>query len=255
MIKDVIESIASATRKLFSNWGALLISFVLYVALIGVLYLFFTTREATTLQVVISALVLPFAAIVLFFTLQALCVSYVRIGVGALYLLKRALKDCWSLCLVVLPLILLAYFTAKIPSETDVKLMTPAMAARPTLAVVLAWARGLLLYAVFPLIAIHLWIIAAREGIVATIKGAMRHILHALSPKSILIYLLMVAVSGIIAYFLLFTKTPVQSEWGDLWAFGVRLALALIAIFLGWMITLGAMAEMTARHAMGELES
>ncbi|MGH9845545.1 MAG: hypothetical protein ACREEM_43090, partial [Blastocatellia bacterium] len=200
MIKDVIEPITSAARKLFTNRGALLISFALYAALVGALYLFFTTREATKFQVVLSLVVLPLAAIVLFFTWQAMGVSYVRVGVGAGYLLKRALKDCWALFLVGLPLFILAYFTSLIPAQTDDRLLTGTMAAHPTLAVVLAWVRALLLYVAFPVMAIHLWITAAREGIAATFRGAFRQIIRALSPKSLLIYLLVVAVFGAIAY-------------------------------------------------------
>ena len=104
MFKDVIEAIGSAARKLFSNWGALLISLLLYAELLGVLYLFITTSEATTLQVVLTVPVLPLASATLFFSLQAMGISYVRIGVGALYLLKRALKDCWRLLLVTIPI-------------------------------------------------------------------------------------------------------------------------------------------------------
>jgi hypothetical protein len=70
----------------------------------------------------------------------------------------------------------------------------------------------------------------------------------------VLIYLLVVTVFGAIAYFLFFTRTPAKNEWMDLWFVGARVSLALTAIFLGWMITLGAIAELTARRAMGELE-
>jgi hypothetical protein len=255
MIQDVIQSITSAMRKLFANWGALLISFALYAALVGILTLYFSTiREATTMEVLLSFAVLPLAAIVLFFTWQAMGVSYVRVGVGAGYLLKRALRDCWALILVGLPLFALAYLTAMIPSETDPKWMGETMGEHPTLAVALTWVRSLLLYVVWPLIAIHFWIAAAREGIGATLRSALGQVSRALSPRPVLIYLLVVTVFGAIAYFLFFTRTPAKNEWMDLWFVGARVSLALTAIFLGWMITLGAMAELTARRAMGELE-
>ena len=58
---------------------------------------FFTIREATATQVALN-LVLPIAAVALFFLIQAMGLSYTRIGVGAAYLLKRSLGDCWRIC-------------------------------------------------------------------------------------------------------------------------------------------------------------
>src|SRR5690348_16390141 len=108
MFKDILEAITSAARKLFSNFGTTLIALLLYALLLVVLYIFFTTGVGTVVHVLLSLVVLPLAAVVLFFVLQALAVSYVRIGVGPGYLLRRALQDCWKLLLVSLPLIVTA---------------------------------------------------------------------------------------------------------------------------------------------------
>jgi len=251
MIKDVIESIITAARKLFMNWGALLISFVLYVALGNVLYLFFTTREARQFQVVLSLAILPLAAVALFFTWQAMGVSYVRIGVGAGYLLKRALRDSWRLLLISLPLIAIGAAIHYFIPHQDPEWM-PHRIEKFVSVVSVLW--YLLFCLILPLTAIHFWIAAAREGLTSAIKGVGRNFLRALSPRSVLIYVLVVAIFGAIAWFLFFIRTPVQSEWGELSLFGARLSLALVAIFLGWMITLGAMAEMTARRALNEME-
>ncbi|MDX2031822.1 MAG: hypothetical protein SF339_14200 [Blastocatellia bacterium] len=254
MFKDVIQAIGGAARKLFSNWGALLISFALYAALIGVLYLFFTTREATMTQVVLSVAILPLAAILLFFSLQGMGISYVRIGVGALYQFKRALRDSWLLLVISLPLLALCWAFVHYVGDPDPKLMNPWIESRAWLRETV-WALWYpLLYVIFPLIAIHWWIAAAREGLGGALKGTARNIGRALSPRSVLIYLLNIAVFGAGAYFLFFTKIHLKSEWGELWLFGARFALGLVLVFLGWMLTLGAMAEMTARRAIGELE-
>ena len=254
MFKDVIEAIGSAARKLFSNWGALLISLLLYAALLGVLYLFITTSEATTLQVVLTVPVLPLASATLFFSLQAMGISYVRIGVGALYLLKRALKDCWRLLLVTIPLGVAAWLFVHYVGDPDPKWMNPWFETRAWLHRPVGVFWYLLLYLILPLVAIHWWIAAMREGLVGALKGSLRHVGRALAPRSLLLYLLIVAVFGAAAWFLFFTKFHVKSEWGDLWLFGTRFALGLLMIFFGWMLTLGAMAEMTARRAIGELE-
>jgi hypothetical protein len=266
MIKDVIESILTAARKIFTNWGALLISFLLYAALHGVLYILITTREATLLQILLT-FILPLIALLLFFTLQALGLSYIRIGVGPGYLLKRALKDCWKLLLMSLPLILLAWLIVYSIGKAENHLLnqmtgltqTPGFDLRVTISgdwrlTALNWARVFLLYFVLPLIAIHLWITTLHEGMGAAIKSIGRSVARAFSPRSMLIYLVVVAFFGAIAYFLFFTKTPVENQWAELWLFGARLAMALVSVFLGWLLTLGSLAELTARGALSEIE-
>jgi hypothetical protein len=257
MIKDVIESIAAAARKIFTNWGALLISFLLYAALHSVLYLLITTREATLLQILLT-LTLPVIAILLFFTLQALALSYIRIGVGPGYLLKRAMKDCWKLLLMSLPLILLAWLIIYSIGKAESHLLNQIAGATQQSGkwkfTALNWTQVFLLYFVLPLTAIHLWITTLHEGVGAAIKSIGRSVARAFSPRSMLIYLVVVAVFGAITYLLFFIKTPVENQWAELWLFGARLAMAMVFVFLGWLLTLGSLAELTARGAMSELE-
>jgi hypothetical protein len=51
----------------------------------------------------------------------------------------------------------------------------------------------------------------------------------------------------------LFKKVTFKNEWTELWAVGIKTALALLMAFVGWLLTLGSMAELTARRAMREL--
>jgi hypothetical protein len=60
------------------------------------------------------------------------------------------------------------------------------------------------------------------------------------------------AVFGAIVYLLLFKTISFKSEWTELWAVGIKTALALLLMFIGWLLTLGSMAEMTARREMLE---
>jgi hypothetical protein len=113
----------------------------------------------------------------------------------------------------------------------------------------------LLLYVLLPLIAIHLWIATAREGLAAAFKGFKRVVTRALAPRSLLIYAVICAVFGAIVYLLLFKTIAFKSEWTELWAVGIKTALALTLTFIGWLLTLGSMAELTARQAMKELEA
>jgi hypothetical protein len=253
MIKDVIEAIASAARKLFTNWGALLISLALYAALIASLYFFFTLREATKIEVALN-LAATMAAIFFFFTLQAMGLSYVRIGVGPLYLLRRALKDGWRLLLVSLPLILLAWLVIFLFGYAERKFVTGAENPRRWVEIALSWGRIVWLYFVLPMVAIHCWLAAERESLSSAFKGIFSSFGRAFTPRSVLIYVPVIAVFSAIVYFLFFTRTQAKSEWMELWLFGARLVAALVFVFWGWFLTLGAMAEMTARRAMGEVK-
>src|SRR5262245_4289026 len=102
MVKDIFHSIAAAAQRLFANWAALLISLLMYLALLGASYLFFTVRESSATQVALT-LILPIAVVALFFLIQAMGLSYMRIGVGALYLLKRSFGDGSRILLASLP--------------------------------------------------------------------------------------------------------------------------------------------------------
>jgi hypothetical protein len=256
MIKDIFHSIAAAAQRLFANWAALLISLLLYAALLGALYLFFTIREATPSQVALN-LILPIVAVALFFLIQAMGLSYTRIGVGAGYLLKRSLKDCWKILLASLPLILLAWLIVYLFGKADQTYFTESLTAgskaRAWGAIALHAIQIFLLHVLLPLIAIHLWIATVREGVAAAFKGFGHSVARALAPRSLLIYLLICAVFGGIVYFLLSQQATFKGAWTQLWAVGIKTALTLLMAFIGWLLTLGSIAEMTARRAMKEM--
>ncbi|MBI1760020.1 MAG: hypothetical protein HYR56_01155 [Acidobacteria bacterium] len=252
MLKDIFASITSAARKLFTNFGATLIALLLYALLLLVLYIFFTTGVGTVTHVLLSLVVLPLAAVVLFFVLQALAVSYVRIGVGPGYLLRRALQDCWKLLLVSLPLLLVAgllsfgfgWLAGKLSYEQS----------RAWQGTLLSWSRFVVLYLALPLMAIHLWLAAAREGAGNAYRGFFRHLGRAFAPRAVAIYALLFAVFGVAVYFLLFTRTQFGGAWVEMGLLGGRLALALLLVFVGWWMTVGALAEVTALSIKTEME-
>ncbi|MBP6822900.1 MAG: hypothetical protein KA368_15225 [Acidobacteria bacterium] len=255
MIKDVFTSIGAAAQKLFTNFGAVLIAFLCYAALLLAAYLFVAVvGQATQLQVVLSLVILPLAALISFFLLQVIGLSYVRIGVGAGYLLKRALKDFWKLLIVSLPLIVVAVALWWLFGYLDKKFVADVEKPKRWLEMSLMVGRWLLLYLALPLLAIHCWMAAIRQGLGAAFKGVGRSIAAAFSPRSVLIYVVVLAVCGALAWFSAFTETHVSSKWGEVWLAGSRFAFSLLMIFVGWLLTLGAMAEMTTRRAMSEVE-
>ena len=258
MVKDVVHSIAAAAQRLFANWAALLISLSMYAALLGAIYLFFNIREATATQVTLN-LILPVAAVALFFMIQAMGLSYVRIGVGAAYLLKRSLEDCWRILLASLPLILIAWLIVYLFGKADQAFFIESGGAGSKSMV---WGWGaiaahalqiLLLHVLLPLITIHLWIATVRGGLAAAFKGFILVVTRALAPRSLLTYAAICAVFGATVYFLLFQKATFTGPWTQLWAVGLKTALALALTFIGWLLTLGSMAELTARREMLEV--
>jgi hypothetical protein len=249
MIKDIFHSIAAAAQRLFANWAALLISLFMYLALLGAGYLFFNIREATAPQVALT-LILPIVVVALFFLIQAMGLSYVRIGVGALYLLKRSFGDGSRILLASLPLILIGCLIAYFFDMADQSFFK----GQGWGSVALHAIQILLLHVILPLIAIHLWIVTVRAGLAAAFKGFIRVVASALAPRSLLIYAVICAVFGAPVYLLLSLVAPFTGPWVQLWAVGIKTALAFVLGFIGWLLTLGSMAELTARQTMKELE-
>jgi hypothetical protein len=106
----------------------------------------------------------------------------------------------------------------------------------------------LLLYCLLPLIAIRLWIEAVSQGVAAAFLESRRIVTSALSPRSLLIYVLICAVFGATVYFLLFQQATFKGPWTQRWAVGIKTTVALLLVFIGWLLTLGSLAELTARR-------
>ncbi len=261
MMKNAFVAVGTAARDLVRNRGALAVFNVLYAALLAALYLFFSTKEASAGQLFLTAL-LAFAAPVLFFVLQAAGANYAQAVTGPKLLMRRSLRDFWKLALISLPLVALAvlviYLLGKLQAQFPAA-VAEAPRVRPTpypqvaaplplrwQDVLLTTLRLLLLAVALPLMAIHLWLAVARDGLKAALKRSPRVIARAFAPTSVLIYATGLFLFGLMPYFLIFTRTPVKNAWGELFIFGLRLALAFVFTLWGWMITLGALAKTPA---------
>lgn len=262
MTKNVIASILSAARTLLRSPGALIVLGALYALLISACFLFVTTREATTMQVV-STFVLAIAAPVLFFVLLAGSVNYAQGATSAGVLLSRSAKTFWKIFLVSLPLIaltvLLAYLLVKLqahikvaPHEASEAASTLSKHASETTkpahppvrwAVVFIVTLRLLLFGVLlPLTAIQLWMTTAREGILAAIVKIFRIMARAFAPQTILTYAIGMILFALIPYFILTTPTHAKSAWLELALFIFRLLVAFVFTLCGWLITMRALA-------------
>jgi hypothetical protein len=263
MIRTIINAISTATRALFGNWKTAAVFVVLYAAFVFAVYLFFTTPEARMWQVALTfllTLVIP----LLFFVLQTMGVEYVN---GEGNWLARVGREFWKPLLVSLPVIALTWLVIWGLNKLDYTLTAGIREAAnaagtdaaykageeriKTLALTMTVVSALILYFLVPLFSIHLWIAAVRDGFKHTLKGIFRVLLRAFAPRSVLTYLIGFVVFGVLPYYIITTRTPIKSPWLDLTVLGLRIALALLVVLIGWVVTVGAMALLRPQETTG----
>jgi hypothetical protein len=260
MIKRIVHAFASALRQLFRRWGVLLIMITIYLAMLGATYLFFVTREATVGQLLLSFL-LAISAPVLFLIIQTMAARYSDDDNSSVWkLLGGSARDFWKLLVIALPLILLAvlavYVLAKLEPNAPATTIREAVRATPTprpvtpkpqpvhwQTVLITTLEYLLFCLVLPLAAIHLWIATARDGLKQTVKRSARIIGRAFAPQSVVVYAIGFVFFAVVPYFLIVTKTPVNSTWLDAGLLVARLLLAVLFSLIGWVVTVGALAR------------
>lgn len=270
MIKDVFNAIASATQRLIHSWRVMLILLALYLAMLGTIYSFFSTREATVAQLLLT-FALGIIAPVFWLVIQGMAVRYASEDrAGKLF--TRSLADFWRLAIIVLPLFLviglavyyLGTFEFKSVQDTVRSVAAPRRVSVPRVppvrstpwqAVALSTLQYLLIGLVLPLASIHLWIEAARNGLKNAFKRTARTIAHAFAPRRVLAYAIGFGVFAVIPYFLVTKRTPVPSPWLDVSLFGARLALAVLLSLVGWVVTVAALAKLATSEALGAEQS
>jgi hypothetical protein len=259
-MKRIVHSFASALRELFRRWGSLIILLVLYLAMLGAIYEFIATREATVGQL-FSSVLFALAAPVLFLIIQTMAARYNQGSQRAWGLLGGSVRDFWKLLVISLPIILVAvlavYLFGKIETSAPAAVREAVRAApaapRPVTpkpqpvhwqSVAITTIEYLLFCLVLPLAAIHLWIGAARDGLKQTSKRSPRTLARAFAPQSVLIYAIGFVFFAVVPYFLIVPRTPVSSAWWlDAGLLVARLLLAVLFSLIGWVVTVGALAE------------
>lgn len=258
-IGRVLSVIAEAARRLTASLSSVLVALLLYLLLLGAVFLFLTTRESSVWQVAMGLVVWPLVAVLIFFVAQAFGLVAIRAGIDTGYKLKRAFVDSSKLIVATLPLLVVvlgalygleALDGLLIRRMVDLDSSQIDWLTRSRLG--LEWVRTAMLWVVFPLLAIHWWILALRDGTWRALRGARRVVGQALNPGSILVYLLTAGFYGGLAWLLFRLRPTIEREWLELWLFGARMALALLVVFLGWLLTLGSLAVWTARRELGE---
>jgi hypothetical protein len=276
MIKNIFQSISESTRSLIKNRGALAIFVGLYALLLGALYGFIATREATIAQVLLT-LLFAAASPLIFFMLQAAIINHAltgRIEWG------RELRDSTKLALAALPVIVLGvgimwalnrwqahfptpYFNPHaVPAVTTVgpEISTPSQVVPtppfhwPT--VLFATLRALIFVVLLPLALVHLWIAVAGQDLFAMFRGGARAVFArlgqllsgAFSPAALVTYSLGLLVFGLAPYLFLFKRITFNGAWSEITVFSVRLLLVFAFSLVGWVITLSALAKNSGRE-------
>ncbi|MBV8857590.1 MAG: hypothetical protein JOZ02_11715 [Acidobacteria bacterium] len=259
MIKESFAALGASTRDLLRDWRGLLLLALLYALLLSSVYYFFAVGVANAWQLSVTA-VTAAAAPLLFFLFQAAAANAALPEATAGRIMRRAPRDFLKVLLLAVPVALFAAlfvyllyklqgWLPKVDEPPHIPTGPGVMGERPVplhwQEALLSWSWLVLLGFLLPLAAAHLWLSAARVGLLATLKGLHRVVGRAYAPRSVLVYAVGLFLFGSMPYFVLFTRTSLTNGWAELSVFGLRLALAFVLTLVGWLVTLGALARVT----------
>ncbi|HYG11384.1 MAG TPA: hypothetical protein VD835_15665 [Pyrinomonadaceae bacterium] len=268
MTKNVLASIFSAARDLLRSPRALAVLVALYAAFIAAVFFFITTREATLWQLFVTGATVILAPL-LFFVVQAAGASYAVGHRGAGALLRHTARSFLKVLVVSIPVILLAVLSVYLLNKLERRAeLSPEERARVEYAsndpgsetesaseesrpkppvrwkyLFISALRLFVLGLLLPLAAMHLWLAATRDGLVAAFARFHRHLARAFSARSIFTYGVGMIVFALLPYFLITKRTPFDSNTLELTIFGARIFLALSLMLFGWVMTMTALAR------------
>lgn len=270
MLTETFHSIVIASRKVLSNWRAMLLLAAVYASLLAALYSFVAVREASIGQVILT-FALAIATPLLFFVLQSMVAGQTD-EVAAGLLLRKSLSSFWKLILITLPLIalavLIAYLLAKLQGRLTSLNEPPDLlhriasrvdaqrASRPIdwRVALLSTVRYLAFGLVLPLAAIHLWLATVHDGLASAIRRIGTLLAQAFAPQSVLIYVVGFLVFGVVPYFLLFKATPTNHAWLEVSLLTARLVAVFALTLFGWAITVRALGQSVANQVAAQAD-
>ncbi len=267
MWHDITRAFKFSWHRLIGFPPATFLVFVAgYAALIFTLYLFLTTREATWWQVLLTLIFALFAPY-LFAVLQAMGVrvndnvndtisNAERVPLGKL--LGAGLRRAWKVLLACVPIILIAWLGVYLLNSLDAKLTGDAISETELYArsntlttgevgwrdALVTTLRVLVLGAIVPLIAVHLWAAVTNAGWAATLRRVHKIVASAFMPAALVTYTIGASLFILVPYFLIATRTPVRSAWLELTLLSVRLVFAFLFFVFGWTLTQGALSRL-----------
>lgn len=213
----------SAARLLLTNRRALLMIVTAYAGLLTALYLFVSTREATSSQLLLTFLSIA-AAPALFFVLQSISVNYASGGP-----IKRVAIDSAKIFIASLPVIAVTVFAVFGLNKLQTHL---------TIATTL---RYLLVAVIAPLFAIQLWIASSTTELRSLMNSLGRVIKNAFAPHSVVVYAFGFLIFAVAPFLLLRTSIASERAWLEFSLLVVKLAASATLVLVGWVTTVGAL--------------
>jgi hypothetical protein len=261
MIMIPIKKFFETTKALLRDPFSLAIFAALYALLLGTLYWYIATREATVWQVIITLVGLVVVPAE-FFILQAAILDQAR---EQRLRWRAILIDACKLFVVTIPVLVVAYvlwyllnkWQAHYPPPPRVLVFNKPHGAPEPLPIhwptlIFATLRCLLFGVVFPLATIHKWIAVTHNDLKTLFAGGAQGILkrigrgcaHAFSSNSVLTYALGLVVFVLIPYALLFVPVTIKGNKTEFVVFILRLVLVFAFTLVGWIVTVGALAKL-----------
>ena len=266
MIATTFKTWIDTTKALLTNVHALAIFAALYALLLGTLYWFIATREATVWQVAITlfGLVLIPAE---FFILQAAILDQAR---DSRFRWRAILIDAFKIFVVTIPILIVAYVLWYLMNKWQAHYLPPPGVLVfdtphgppkpqpvhwPTLW--FATLRCLLFGVALPLATMHKWIEVTRNDLKTLLAGGAQGILkrigrgcaHAFSSNSVLTYALGLVSFILIPYALLFVPLTIKGNKTEFVVFILRLVLVFVFTLFGWLVTIGSLAKLPPETA------
>jgi hypothetical protein len=226
--------------------------FVLYALLLVSFYFFISTREATVWQVFVTYTLL-FLVPALFFVFQAAILDFAR---QHKFAVKQVLLSALKLFLVTIPVLLIGAFVWWLMNKLQARYHAPpaplVFAPTPPKPQPVHWPtmlittlRFVLFGVAFPLATIHLWIEASVCDVRASFAGGAKKIfgtiggalVRAFSSEAVFVYGLGLILFVLGPYLALFVPFHPKGTKTDFAVFILRLLLAFIFAFVGWVVT------------------
>lgn len=224
----------------------------LYALLLVSFYFFVSTREATLGQVFVTYALL-FLVPAEFFVFQAAILDFAR---SRKFALKEILISAVKLFLVTVPVVLIGFFIWWLMNKLQARFPAPpapvVFAPRPQKPPSIHWPtmlittlRFVLFGVAIPLATIYLWIEASVCDVRASFAGGAKTIFgtigralgRAFSSEAVFVYGLGLILFVLGPYLFLFAPIHPKGTKTDFAVFILRLLLAFIFTFVGWVVT------------------
>ena len=247
-----------------------LVLVALYALLLVSFYFFISTREATVWQVFMTYALL-FIVPAIFFLFQAAILDF---GRKRRFALKPMFLSALKLFLVTIPVVLIGVFVWWLMNKLQTRFPAPpapvVFAPTPPKPQPLHWPtmlittlRFLIFGVAFPLATIHLWIEASVCDVRASFAGGAKTIFgtigralaRAFSSEAVFVYGLGLILFLLGPYLFLFVPLHPKGTKTDFAVFVLRLLLAFIFTFAGWVVTVTTLLRVYTTTETAELKA